>query len=344
MEVLGKVASRSATCLATGPPTGTEGELSPERLIDHCQLSIQTLDCENSLCWAHRYVNDFTRQGYKSLNDLPFPTFDPSADEATFPAWCDEQQNADTSSKAIFAGDYEEEAAKLEELVDIGEKVYEVEKIVSRKGNRTDKNGLFRVRWKGYPPEDDTWEKETDLRDGSGEVVDEWKEWEERVVGAIKRIKDEEPYTGPMEGVKSSMVVVAKPQRTVPTQDGRRTPTNANKKRRVDTSQRNVSVKVERETESGTPALVNDDSDDDDILLITENDFNLQTPASSSASSSSGRPSRNRKQPQRLIDTLPISQLPAEAMSMTLEGRKRKKGKIRMNSEAVAKLEVDMTI
>lgn len=148
------------------------GESPPHAWSLGLRPGMRVLDFENALCWAHRYVNAYERKGYRSFADLPEPTWDPEM-SASMPAWCDEEKYADTASKATFVGDYEEELRKRkqEELM-LDEEVddeYEVEKIVCRKGNRTDKDGLFRVRWKGYPPEDDTWERASSL-DGAKEV------------------------------------------------------------------------------------------------------------------------------------------------------------------------------
>ncbi len=73
-------------------------------------------------------------------------------------------------SEAALVGDYDEERAKLGGLVEVGEIVYEVEKVVARKGGRGDRDGLFRDRWKGYTPEEDTWERESGLKEGAEEV------------------------------------------------------------------------------------------------------------------------------------------------------------------------------
>lgn len=148
------------------------GETPPHAWSLGLRPGMRVLDLENALCWAHRYVNAYERKGYQSFADLPAPDFD-AALTATMPAWCDEEKYADTANKIAFVGDYDEELLKRkqEELrqADEGEDVYEVEKIVCRKGQRTDKNGLFRVRWKGYPPEDDTWARASSL-DSAKEV------------------------------------------------------------------------------------------------------------------------------------------------------------------------------
>jgi hypothetical protein len=120
------------------------------------------------------------------------------------PAWCDDIHQINSPNRASFMGDYEEESQKQAEEED-GEGVYEIEKIICRKGHRDDKNGLFRVRWKGYPPEDDTWEKATTLEEGAEEVLQEWLEWEKCVWETIARITRENPYTRPFPGVKGEL-------------------------------------------------------------------------------------------------------------------------------------------
>ena len=129
---------------------------------------MRVLDFENALCWCHRYVNGYQQKGYASLADVSHPRYDPSVtDVASMPAWCEEQRQIGDVNKTRFKDDYEEERGKLECL---GEEVYEVEKVVCRKGSRDDRDGLFRVRWKGYPPEDDSWERASSLRNGAEEV------------------------------------------------------------------------------------------------------------------------------------------------------------------------------
>lgn len=164
---------------------------------------MRVLDFENALCWAHRYVNAYQRKGFGSFADIPPPNYDAEKTEtASMPAWCDDPHQINSPNRASFMGDYEEEAQKLAE--EEGEEgVYEIEKIICRKGHRTDKNGLFRVRWKGYPPEDDTWERASTLEEGAEEALKEWLEWEESVWGTIARITKENPYTRPWPGVKA---------------------------------------------------------------------------------------------------------------------------------------------
>lgn len=116
------------------------------------------------------------------------------------PAWCDEESQLSSFNRTSFIGDYEEESAKLQEEE---EGVYEIEKIICRKGHRTDRDGLFRVRWKGYPPEDDTWERGSSLKEeGAEDVLKEWIEWEEGVWATVARITKENPYTRPWPGMK----------------------------------------------------------------------------------------------------------------------------------------------
>lgn len=137
---------------------------------------MRCLDMENALCWCHRYLADSTKHSWSSFADLPQPSYDPAKTElADFPAWCVNKGDEGSSSSAMLKGDYDEAKEKLpgvkNEEGDL-EEVYEVEKVVCRLGSRIGgrKDGLFRVRWKGYPPEDDTWERESTLKDGAQEV------------------------------------------------------------------------------------------------------------------------------------------------------------------------------
>jgi hypothetical protein len=178
------------------------GEDPPHAWTVGIRPGMRVLDFENALCWAHRYVSAYQRKGYSSLADLPPPTYDPALTESThMPHWCDEERYTRHTSRATFIGDYDEESQKLQEEEE-GEGVYEVEKVVCRKGNRTDKDGLFRVRWKGYPPEEDSWERASSLVDGAEEAMKEWIDWEEAMWSTIARITAEHPYTRPFPGVK----------------------------------------------------------------------------------------------------------------------------------------------
>ncbi|ORY26783.1 hypothetical protein BCR39DRAFT_249944 [Naematelia encephala] len=196
---------------------------------------MRVLDFENALCWCHRYVNDFQRKDYRNLGQIPLPDFDLNlTDNASPPAWCDEERYAGVRStvtavktdctekeenelksvtgdaKEGVNGDAESKNVDVQEniisdaqeivkddLQDDNEGVYEVEKIVGRKGNRTDRDGLFRVRWRGYLPEDDTWERESSLQEGAKEVLNEWLEWESKVWATIERVAKENPYRAP---------------------------------------------------------------------------------------------------------------------------------------------------
>jgi len=128
---------------------------------------LRVLDIENSLCWCHRYVHSAERKGYGSvLNKGPLLQRE---GDASMPAWCDEEQYTRGKNQVAFKGDYTEEKDKLAAL-EADQGVFEIEKVVCRTGNRKDKDGLFRVRWKGYPPEEDTWERASNLRNGAAEV------------------------------------------------------------------------------------------------------------------------------------------------------------------------------
>ena len=192
------------------------GESPPHAWELGIRPGVRVLDIENALCWCHRYVHDYLRKGYGSLADHPMPTFKP---EAFAPAWCDEEKNVDNRSRAVLADDYDEAGAKLDAVED---DVWEVEKVVGRRGNRTDKDGLLRVRWKGWPPEDDTHERVSTLRDGSSEALDEWLAWEKQVWDTINHIKRTVAYKG---GVDTSAVRLGKRKRPALKSESAGTPT-----------------------------------------------------------------------------------------------------------------------
>lgn len=129
------------------------------------------------------------------FGDVPAPVYDAEVTETAHePAWCVPEQHI---------GDwrlFDEAAARLDHLDD-GEDVYEVEKVVGRRGGngRGDTTGLFRVRWRGWAPEEDTWETAAVLKDGSEEVLDEWLDWEKRVWAAIEDVKQNKPFNNPTD-------------------------------------------------------------------------------------------------------------------------------------------------
>lgn len=168
------------------------------KAIKGIRPGLRCLDIENALCWCHRYVVDYTKNGWGSLADMPLPArtevgrtrvkrehqhgaVEQACDggdgaiehdaelEADEPAWCEREEDVGASSKAVHQGDFDEVKERLPPTEE-GEEVYEVEKIVCRKGQRGGKNGLFRVRWKGWAPEDDTWERASSLKGGADEV------------------------------------------------------------------------------------------------------------------------------------------------------------------------------
>ncbi|WWC69075.1 uncharacterized protein I206_103011 [Kwoniella pini CBS 10737] len=160
---------------------------------------LRVLDIENSLCWCHRYINN--KKGGKNLSQLPKPKFNLKKSNNSFePAWCIEKKWLNNSSKIIYKDDLEE---KLKELnhIEEDENVFEVEKIICRKsGNRLEKlkDPEFRVRWKGYSPEADTYEKASTIKDGAEESLQEWLDWEKSVWDSIEKVKKDYPYTPPI--------------------------------------------------------------------------------------------------------------------------------------------------
>lgn len=134
------------------------GEDPPHAWTLGLRPGMRVLDIENSLCWCHRYINDFERKKFGNLAELSHPIPNEMTELASESAWCEEEKH-----DSRLETDDDERPTEIDG-------VYEVEKIVGRKGNRTDRDGLFRVRWKGYLPEDDTWERASSLKDGAKEV------------------------------------------------------------------------------------------------------------------------------------------------------------------------------
>ncbi|GMK54513.1 hypothetical protein CspeluHIS016_0110990 [Cutaneotrichosporon spelunceum] len=160
---------------------------------------MRVLDVENSLCWAHRYVNAYERKrtrslAKRSLADIPAPTFDPEVTEKCGPpAWCVEEKWLESTSRAPWDGDHDEADDRVESMG--GDDIYEVEKVIARLGNdRDDPDGLFRVRWTGWMPEWDTWERGSSLCEDAEEALEEWRELERNVSAAIEHVKKNKPF------------------------------------------------------------------------------------------------------------------------------------------------------
>ncbi|KAK4689562.1 hypothetical protein P7C73_g544, partial [Tremellales sp. Uapishka_1] len=181
---------------------GRLGEDPPHAWEVGIRPGMRVLDIENALCWCHRYIDNYEKTGYGNLAQIPYPTYDPATTEQlSASAWCDEEAHVTHRSRPAWPGDYEEEKAKLQS---VGEQVYEVEKVVSRRGSRMDKDGLFRIRWKGFPPEDDTWERASSLQEGASEALNDWIEWENAVWGTIQTVNTRDRYRGPRPSLTQS--------------------------------------------------------------------------------------------------------------------------------------------
>ncbi|WVQ69674.1 uncharacterized protein L199_007894 [Kwoniella botswanensis] len=163
---------------------------------------MRVLDIENALCWCHRYVNAYEKKGYGNFSQMRNPTYDKEMTDNTHePHWCIEEKWLKSTSKVIYKDDLDEISRKLGHVVVEGkedeENVYEVEKIITRRQGTKLKDGWFRVRWKGYTPEEDTWEKQSSIKQGAEESLQDWLGWEKKVWDCIEKVKKEYPYIKP---------------------------------------------------------------------------------------------------------------------------------------------------
>ncbi|OJT09621.1 hypothetical protein TRAPUB_13874 [Trametes pubescens] len=71
-----------------------------------------------------------------------------------------------------------------------GEQQYEVGHIVAEKRNQSGSDPLYLVRWVGWGPDDDTWERESDLVDGAPDVLKGWKSAKERIATRAAEMQD----------------------------------------------------------------------------------------------------------------------------------------------------------
>ncbi|BEI87912.1 uncharacterized protein CcaverHIS019_0106300 [Cutaneotrichosporon cavernicola] len=172
--------------LGLDPPHEWENGLRP---------GMRVLDVENALCWALRYVNAYVSKGTRSLANKPAPTYDAQVTEKCGPpAWCVEKKWLGSTSRAPWDGEHAEED---DHVGSMGDDIYEIEKVVARLGQPDDPDGLFRVRWTGWMPEWDTWERESSLRVDAEEALEEWLEIERNLRAAVEDVKNNKPFTWP---------------------------------------------------------------------------------------------------------------------------------------------------
>ncbi|KAI0367036.1 hypothetical protein BV20DRAFT_951010 [Pilatotrama ljubarskyi] len=62
-----------------------------------------------------------------------------------------------------------------------GEEHYEVSHIVAEKRFESGSDPRYLVRWTGWGPDDDTWQRESELVDGAPDVLEEWKSTKARI-------------------------------------------------------------------------------------------------------------------------------------------------------------------
>lgn len=71
-----------------------------------------------------------------------------------------------------------------------GEPCYEVSHIVADKRGTQAEDPLYLIRWVGYGPDDDTWERASTLLDGAPEVLQEWESAKERIQARVQEFRN----------------------------------------------------------------------------------------------------------------------------------------------------------
>ncbi|KAI0741421.1 hypothetical protein C8Q80DRAFT_1110050 [Daedaleopsis nitida] len=71
-----------------------------------------------------------------------------------------------------------------------GEVVYEVSHIVAEKRGSQAGDPLYLIRWVGYGPDDDTWERKSTLLEGAPDVLEEWESAKERIQARVQELQN----------------------------------------------------------------------------------------------------------------------------------------------------------
>lgn len=134
---------------------------------------LSVLAIENALCWHHKYLRAQSQAGAALA---PPPVFVQSeTDLACRPA---DEPDPDDWKQQVGC---EAEA----------DGSYEIEKIVNVKNDNQ-----YRVRWAGYPPEQDTWEHRSTLQATAKEALQDFVDWRRSIADGIKKIRKVNKFTG----------------------------------------------------------------------------------------------------------------------------------------------------
>ena len=71
-----------------------------------------------------------------------------------------------------------------------GEPVYEVSHIVSEKKGQNGTDPAYLIRWVGYGPDDDTWERKSTLVDGAPKVLKNWESAKARIQARMLELQE----------------------------------------------------------------------------------------------------------------------------------------------------------
>ena len=180
------------------------------RLSDNQPAGVSSVDIEHALCECEKYSRAAhpAIQGRRQKVGKRF--FVPRPEPLTAdvpPHWLD------PACRRTHAFTY-----PPPEVVD-GEELWEVSHIVAERKNSTVGNPSYLIRWVGYGPNDDTWERRSVLEDGAPEVLKQWDATKE----SIRRRVSEFQEMGPVYHYKVAMRtttdsrgrVRAQPRRTI---------------------------------------------------------------------------------------------------------------------------------
>ena len=161
-------------------------DLSPDRipqLVRGRAAGLSMVDMEHALCECEKYSRGVhpTIQGRRQKVGKRLFVPRPEPITAEVPVhWL----HAGSRRRTVYA-----EPPPLEVEVD-GQAVYEVSHIVAEKNRTEVADPLYLVRWVGWGPDDDTWQRESTLVDGAPEVLEEWTSTKARIRARVQEFQE----------------------------------------------------------------------------------------------------------------------------------------------------------